>query len=181
MSTTSNEHYYFETALLKMETPIISTPKNLENMRLALLEAQKCVATPTAYCVGAILTTSSGAILATGYSRELPGNTHAEQCCLEKLAAQGVELPEDAALYTTMEPCSERLSGNAPCVDRIIAAGKIKTVYVGVREPDKFVKVNVGLQKLREAGVKYVRVTGLEEEILREAVRGHKGEDSKGE
>lgn len=159
-----------------METSIISNPKHLENMRLALLEAHKCVATPTAYCVGAILTTSSGAILSKGYSRELPGNTHAEQCCLEKLAAQGTELPEGAVLYTTMEPCSERLSGNTPCVDRIIATGgKIKTVYVGVREPDRFVKVNVGLQKLREAGVEYICVTGLEEEILREAVRGHGG------
>lgn len=80
-------------------------------------------------------------------------------------------------LYTTMEPCSERLSGNTPCVDRIIATrGKIKTIYVGVREPDRFVKVNVGLQKLREAGVEYICVTGLEEEILREAVRGHGSE-----
>lgn len=77
-------------------------------------------------------------------------------------------------LYTTMEPCSERLSGNLPCVDRIIATeGKIKTVYVGAKEPDIFVKVNVGLQKLRDAGIEYILVTGLEEEILREAARGH--------
>ncbi|KAL0640050.1 DRAP deaminase [Maublancomyces gigas] len=161
-----------------METSIILAPKHLENMHLALLEAQKCVATPTAYCVGAILTTCSGEILSTGYSRELPGNTHAEQCCLEKLAAQGTELPEDAVLYTTMEPCSKRLSGNSPCVDRIIATGgKIKTVYVGVREPDRFVKDNVGLKKLMEAGVEYICVTGLEEEILKEAIRGHGSED----
>lgn len=161
-----------------METPTVSAPEHLENMRLALLEARKCVATPTAYCVGAVLTISSGAILSTGYSRELPGNTHAEQCCLEKLSAHGIEVPEGAVLYTTMEPCSERLSGNLPCVDRIIAlGGKIRTVYVGVKEPERFVKVNVGLQKLREAGVEYICVKGLEEEILREAVRGHDGGD----
>lgn len=152
--------------------------KHLKYMHLALLEAHKCIATPTAYCVGAILTTCSGEILSTGYSRELPGNTHAEQCCFEKLAAQGTELPEDAVLYTTMEPCSERLSGNLPCVDRIIATGgKIKTVYVGVREPDRFIKDNVGLGKLMEAGVEYICVPGLEEEILKEAIRGHDGED----
>lgn len=77
-------------------------------------------------------------------------------------------------LYTTMEPCSERLSGNLPCVDRILATGgRIKTVYVGVQEPERFIKDNVGRRKLGEAGVRYVVVEGLKEEILEEAVRGH--------
>jgi pyrimidine deaminase RibD-like protein len=106
-------------------------------MNLALTEAKKCAPTSTAFCVGAILTTASGDIISTGYSREHPGNTHAEQVCLDKL--QG-SVPEGAVLYTTMEPCSERLSGNKPCTNRILENGNIRTVYVGVVETGTFVE-----------------------------------------
>ncbi|EXJ93740.1 hypothetical protein A1O1_02133 [Capronia coronata CBS 617.96] len=72
-------------------------------------------------------------ILSTGYTLELPGNTHAEQNALAKLAArhnlpesQVGECPEflepgvQVVLYTTLEPCAKRLSGNLPCVERIL-------------------------------------------------------------
>jgi pyrimidine deaminase RibD-like protein len=68
---------------------------DLDYMKLAILEANKCTPVETAFNVGAILISSSGEILSTGfnppritqgYSRELPGNTHAEQCCLLKLS-----------------------------------------------------------------------------------------------
>ncbi|KAL7271670.1 DRAP deaminase [Rhizina undulata] len=150
------------------------TLPHLSNLRHALTLARTCPPTTTAFSVGALLLSPSGTLLSTGYSRELPGNTHAEQCALAKLASP---LPSDAILYTTMEPCSERLSGNLPCVDRIISAGNIKTVYVGVKEPDTFVKDNVGRRKLREAGIAYVYVPGLEEEILEAAFKGHGGEE----
>ena len=72
-----------------------------------------------------------------------------------------------------MEPCSHRLSGNVPCVDRIIQAGKIGTVVVGVAEPDTFVAENTGRKKLRDAGIEVLHVGGLETEILKIATAGH--------
>ncbi|PWN54060.1 PAP2-domain-containing protein [Violaceomyces palustris] len=111
-----------------------------EMMKVALLEADKSIPLKTAFCVGCVITLADVAstngrpvILSTGYSRELEGNTHAEQCALEKLEGLLMRIEGDGQgddqeeveelalnLYTTMEPCYERLSGNLPCVDRIL-------------------------------------------------------------
>jgi pyrimidine deaminase RibD-like protein len=120
-------------------------------------------------------------VVTTGYSRELPGNTHAEECCLLKLAALGVntglrdndfESDDNEGksrkkwiMYSTMEPCSTRLSGNRSCSDRLIASG-IRQVYVGVREPDHFVKSVVGVENMVEKGIEVIHIPGLEEECL---------------
>ncbi|KAI1847589.1 hypothetical protein JX265_000840 [Neoarthrinium moseri] len=152
-------------------------------LKYALSLATQSPPKPTNYRVGAVLLdVATNEILSTGYTLELPGNTHAEQCCFEKLASKhSIDagqlsdiLPVEVALYTTMEPCSFRLSGNLPCVDRILnIGGKIKTVYVGVQEPEKFVSDNSGKAKLEKAGVKFVHVGGLEERILEVATAGH--------
>lgn len=126
--------------------------------------------------------TDTNKILAHGYTLELEGNTHAEQCCLIKLSqAHRVSedslaqvLPQNLALYTTVEPCSKRLSGNLPCAERILRlAGTIKTVYVGVMEPKKFVADNTGREALEMAGIQFVHVGGLEDDILTVAKAGH--------
>ena len=67
-------------------------------------------------------------------------------------------------VYTTMEPCSVRLSGGAPCADALIAA-KVPRCFIGVGEPDDFV-VCVGAQKLKDAGVEVIWLKGLENECL---------------
>ncbi|KAM9911087.1 hypothetical protein OXX69_003853 [Metschnikowia pulcherrima] len=142
-------------------------------MELALEKAKKCGETQTQFNVGAVLVLD-GEILETGHSRELPGNTHAEQCALEKYFARtgSKDVPEGTELYTTMEPCSYRLSGNLPCVERVLASN-IKTCFVGIVEPDTFVKENTGKKKLAEAGVEYIHIPGYEDECLRVAKLGH--------
>ncbi|EFX02841.1 cytidine and deoxycytidylate deaminase [Grosmannia clavigera kw1407] len=158
-------------------------------MRHALSLAEKSPPRPSNFRVGAVLVdAASGRILADGFTLELHGNTHAEQCCFMKLAAQhGVAeedlsalpltaLPAQLALYTTMEPCSLRLSGNDPCVARVLRlAGHQRsvTVYVGVTEPDKFVAQNTGRSTLEAAGIHVVHVPGLETAILDVATAGH--------
>jgi pyrimidine deaminase RibD-like protein len=159
-------------------------------MRMALDEAKKCMATPTAFCVGCVITSSfshSPMVISTGYSRELAGNTHAEANALTKLQAlpshelaesmgldnhaKLVDILAEADVYTTMEPCSVRTSGLAPCSDALIAA-KIKRCFIGVAEPADFV-VCEGAQKLKDAGIDVVWLSGLEQECLQEARRGH--------
>lgn len=139
-------------------------------MELAIAEAAKCPPTTTAYSVGAVLVGGGGkaGVISTGYSRELPGNTHAEQNAIAKLGT----VPENTLLFSTMEPCSLRLSGNLPCVDRVLQAG-IQTVFVGVSEPDTFVKRNVCKEKFKQAGIFYIFMGNYEEEILRLARKGH--------
>lgn len=154
-----------------------------EYMRYALTLAQLSHPKPTNYRVGALLVDAdTNTILTTGYTLECEGNTHAEQSCFTKLAQQhdipeeqlGNFLPGNTVLYTTVEPCFKRLSGNAPCVQRILGYGNaIKTVYVGVKEPEKFVGENTGRKQLEDAGIKVVLVEGMEREILEVATAGH--------
>lgn len=156
-------------------------------MRLALLEAQKSPPLSTNFSVGAVLFDPINAqILSTGYTLELTGNTHAEQNALTKYAAGhgvpeeqvGDVLPEGTVLYTTMEPCVERKSGNRSCVERVLntqrrGKGGIVKIYSGVREPEIFVGENRGRKRLEEEGIECVFVEGFEEEILKVATRGH--------
>ncbi|TGJ81897.1 hypothetical protein E0Z10_g6875 [Xylaria hypoxylon] len=165
-------------------TPEIMADDHEDYMRLALSLATKSPPKPTNYRVGAVMVdTATNEVLATGYTLELPGNTHAEQCCIEKLAQKytvtvthlSEALPNAVALYTTVEPCSQRLSGNMPCVDRILEVGKrIKTVYVGVQEPETFVTGNSSRRKLEDAGIEVLLVSGFERDILEVATAGHK-------
>lgn len=157
----------------------MSLPDDDQFLRLALNEAKNCTPTPTAYCVGCIIVHPiTRQVLATGFSRELSGNTHAEENALRKLLSQSSQSSTELTgldMYATMEPCSERLSGNKSCTDRILeAGGLIRRVILGVREPDKFVKC-VGVEKLEEHGIVVVRNEDeeLERACLDVAKRGH--------
>jgi pyrimidine deaminase RibD-like protein len=152
-------------------------------MEYALEQARLSPPKPTNYRVGALLVDADkNAIIATGYTLELPGNTHAEQCCFMKVAQKhnlpeeriGDVLPNTTVLYTTMEPCNQRLSGNTTCVERILGLnGAIKVVYVGVKEPEIFVGENAGRKRLEDAGVGVRLVEGLEKRVLEVATAGH--------
>ncbi|ETV85358.1 hypothetical protein H257_03115 [Aphanomyces astaci] len=128
-------------------------------MRLAIAQAHLSPPTESAYCVGCVIV-KDGEVISTGYSRELPGNTHAEQCALVKLDMQA----SGTELYTTMEPCSVRLSGNKPCVESCIAAN-VSRIVIGVMEPTKFVQCN-GVRLLREKNIQVDLLVGLEAECL---------------
>lgn len=166
--------------------------------------ADKCVPNQTAFCVGCVISPSTATssndeadVLATGYSRELPGNTHAEECALAKLTSASLRQTE-LDLYTSMEPCSVRASGNAPCVQRILqwneeaaehGGARICRVFMGVKEPEDFVLCK-GVEELRAAGVEVYTVTPpsgakgtrelkhgwLEREALRLAKKSHEDE-----
>ena len=141
---------------------------DVSRMKEALVLASSCVRVETAYNVGALLVGSSGEVLATGFSREIEGNTHAEEVCLMKMMKKGEEgsdvdgssfltrrsdLLRGATLYSTMEPCSKRLSGKKPCCELLAESG-IARVVIAVREPSTFVQKCEGADRLEFAGIK---------------------------
>jgi pyrimidine deaminase RibD-like protein len=223
MSTVNTAH------LLSSSTPSSSdsnTSAHWNYLQQCLSLARKSPPKPSNFRVGAMLVlrpdvptvTRDDIVISTGYTLELPGNTHAEQCCLSKFATahsvtedcigdilaaeyqnkqeereEEKEKKEEKELdgsmrkrkllmYTTMEPCGKRLSGNTPCVQRIIqtrksqAMGMVKgidKVYFGVKEPGTFIAESQGCRLLSVAGIEWEHVPGLEEEILRVATAGH--------
>ncbi|KDQ10337.1 hypothetical protein BOTBODRAFT_115867 [Botryobasidium botryosum FD-172 SS1] len=139
-------------------------------------------------------------VLSTGFSRELAGNTHAEANALAKARALSPDelsalvgkwkwrpsvnnddsdrlrltiddMLRSADVYTTMEPCSVRTSGLAPCARALIEAG-VRRCFIGVGEPADFVNCE-GAMQLKEAGIEVIWVEGLEKECLEVARRGH--------
>ncbi|KAJ5781042.1 hypothetical protein N7457_006202 [Penicillium paradoxum] len=160
-------------------------------MELALIQAQKSPPAGNKFCVGAVLVDAeNGKVLSTGYSLEYPrdykgdpGTTHAEQCCFIKIADQHnipeeqihEVLPANTALYTTMEPCNDRLSGNMTCVTRILRLqGAIKTVYVGIKEPGTFIAENDGQARLEANGVQVVYpVEHWRDRVTKVSMAGH--------
>lgn len=158
---------------------------------------------PTNFRVGAILlsrqdddtTGSQDRILSTGYTMELAGNTHAEQCCFANFASVHkvsedqvaevfpVEPGRKLIMYVTMEPCGKRLSGNMPCVQRITRTRNggregVQKVFFGVKEPGTFVGQSEGCQMLSAAGIEWEHVPGLEREILTVATAGHENPEA---
>jgi pyrimidine deaminase RibD-like protein len=173
--------------------PSIAAGDHEGYMEYALEQARQSPPAPTKFCVGAVLVDADkNEILSTGWSLELPdnnpadpGKTHAEQCCFIKVAqkhnlpeARLCEvLPQNTILYTTMEPCNKRLSGNKPCVDRILGLKDcIKTVYIGIKEPENFIDQSVlavGRKRLQDAGVKVIFLEGMEDRIMKVSLAGH--------
>lgn len=161
---------------------------HVDYMHKALDLARKSPPRSTNYRVGALLIDADkNTVISMGYTLECEGNTHAEQCCFIKLGKfYGVPeellenvMPENTLLYTTLEPCSRRLSGTLSCVDRILRLqNKIKAVYVGMLEPSTFVEENSGRGKLESAGIQVIFVSGLEREISDVATAGHRSQEA---
>jgi diaminohydroxyphosphoribosylaminopyrimidine deaminase / 5-amino-6-(5-phosphoribosylamino)uracil reductase len=115
-------------------------------MRAALAEAKKGIGrtnpNPT---VGAVLVLD-GKVVARGHHRGL-GLPHAEVECLR---AYRKEIPRDATLYVTLEPCST--AGRTPaCIDALIAAD-VKNVVVGAIDVNPN-HAGRGITLLREAAI----------------------------
>jgi len=148
-------------------------------MRRAISIAEMCAPAPSAYCVGAMLVPAPIAGVerspVTGYSRERPGNTHAEEVALAKASEHGwtsVDLAA-ATLFTTMEPCGLRLSGKTSCADRVLACG-VRRVVIAIAEPPYFVAKCDGAARLAAAGVevRWVEEAEIKRRALEVATRG---------
>lgn len=134
-------------------------------MRLAIQEGRKaipvCGDNPPVGCV----LVRDAAVVSKGHTNS-PGKPHAEAMAIGQLD----ELSGDVVAFVTLEPCS--FNGRTPsCAQAIIDSG-IKTVYVGILDPDPR-NNGQGIDKLRTAGID-VHVGILEKAITAE-LKGYLG------
>ncbi len=156
-------------------------------MKHCLQLTLSCPVSPTAFCVGSTLFVPAlsplfqtlrphfhtfppgtgdpaGLILGDGYSRQIPGNTHAEANALANFRSRYAELAShnlipietvlrEAECYATMEPCSVRTSGGPSCALELVRA-KVRAVYLVSHSLSSLrIERKVLIQKLVHQGV----------------------------
>ena len=122
---------------------------DLRFLKQAVDEGRKCTPSATSYCVGAVVVTADGRIFA-GHTHETSPTHHAEQEAIAKALAAGAAL-RGAAMYSSMEPCSQRASEPESCTQLLLKYGFAHAVFA-LYEPGCFVCCR-GELTLREAGV----------------------------
>jgi pyrimidine deaminase RibD-like protein len=132
---------------------------DLRWLREAIELSRRCPPSETAFSVGAVLVSDAGQVIATGYSRELDPNDHAEEVALAR-AADDPRLAR-ATLYSSLEPCLSRASRPRSCTELILAAG-IPRVVIAWLEPPLFTSGG-GATRLRSAGVTVDEIPWLAE------------------
>lgn len=120
--------------------------------------SRRCPPSASAYSVGAVLVSSHGAVLSTGYSRERDPYEHAEEAALARVDPADPRLAW-ATLYSSLEPCRFRASRPVPCAEMIIGAG-LRRVVVAWLEPPVLAPGR-GAELLRERGVTVLEVPEL--------------------
>ena len=141
-----------------------TTAEDLGYLAQAVAAGRLCTPSATSYCVGAVVVLTDGRTF-TGHTHETSPTHHAEQEAIRKALDAGADL-RGAAIYSSMEPCSQRSSEPESCTQLILRHGFARVVFA-LYEPDRFVCCR-GAQTLREAGVD-VRVYSSLAEGVREA------------
>lgn len=119
------------------------------NLKRAVELGRMCTPSERAYCVGAVVATSSGKIF-EGYTHRSSETSHAEEEAISAALDAGADL-HGAVMYSSMEPCSVRKSRPVSCSRHIIDSG-FSRVFFAMYEPSLFVECN-GTHLLREAGI----------------------------
>ena len=137
-------------------------------LRQAIELSRRCPPSASAFSVGAVLVSGTGAVIATGYSRELDPKDHAEEVALAKAGGSGWSSPRAATaagtqagptLYSSLEPCLHRASRPLSCAELIIQAG-VGRVVIAWLEPPLFTEGG-GADALRRAGVAVIEIPSL--------------------
>jgi len=132
---------------------------SLEAWLLAAIDlSRRCPKSERSFAVGAIIVDGADRLLATGYSLERGPGWHAEEVALASAAEQHLDL-RGCTLFSSLEPCSVRLSGKRPCVEHILAAGIARVVFA-LTEPPLFVRCQ-GRAVLEANGVEVIQLPDL--------------------
>ncbi len=131
---------------------------DLRWLSAAIELSRRCPPSDSAYAVGAIVVDGAGRQVAAGYSREHDPADHAEEVALAGLPAGAVDLSR-ATMYTSLEPCSVRVSRARTCTELILAAG-LRRVVFALREPPILADCR-GAEMLASAGVEVIEMEAL--------------------
>jgi pyrimidine deaminase RibD-like protein len=142
--------------------------RDTELLRQAVELADLSPQNAASFSVGALIASQDGHVLATGYTREFGENWHAEEVAIEKARQSGISLA-GRVLYSSLEPCGQRLSGRTCCAKHIIDAGISRVIYC-LGEPPIFVHPR-GRQLLEEAGVTVESDERFADAVLRNNVQ----------
>lgn len=128
-------------------------------MRFAMEEGRKaipiCGDNPPVGCV----IVREGTVIARGHTNA-PGEPHAEAMALSQIGKAN----KDEVMFVTLEPCS--FDGRTPSCARAIVDSGIKSVYVGMLDPDAR-NNGKGIKMLENSGID-VHIGTLEVEIAEE-------------
>src|SRR5947208_13992291 len=130
--------------------------------------SRRCPKSDRSFAVGAVVVDSDDRLLTTGYSLELGPGWHAEEVALHKAAEAGLDL-RGCTLFSSLEPCSVRLSGKRPCTEHLLAAG-IRRVVFALAEPPFFVRCE-GRAVLEAGGVEVAHLPEFGEAVR--AINAH--------
>src|SRR5947209_13531180 len=124
-------------------------------LSMAIDLSRRCPKSDRSFAVGAVVVDAEDRLLTTGYSLELGPGWHAEEVALCKAAEAGLDL-RGGTLFSSLEPCSVRLSGKRPCAEHLLAAG-IRRVVFALAEPPIFVHCE-GRAVLEAGGVQVIHL-----------------------
>lgn len=133
--------------------------KHIDYMKMAVNLSNLCSISYNAYSVGAVIIDTHNNILSTGYSREC-NKMHAEEVAFYKLQNYHIQY----AIYTSMIPCSNRLSNSISCLELCIKYN-IKIIYYGFIEPYVFTK-NKTKDIIDNIGIDLVYIRDFYKEVL---------------
>lgn len=135
-----------------------ATPADRHWLAEAIRLSRCCPPSGSAFSVGALVVSSDGTALATGYSRQHSPHDHAEEVALAALDPGDPRLAT-ATLYSSLEPCRFRASRPRPCAELVIESG-LRRVVIAWLEPPVFAPGG-GANLLRDAGRTVVEVPSL--------------------
>ena len=135
---------------------------DLDFMRKAIEVSREAPASPNCFRVGAVLVNDKRQLLSTGFTLEFGQGWHAEASAIKKAQDASFEV-RGATIYSSLEPCSIRKSGNKDCAALLIEKG-IAQVFYAMTEPPLFVNCQ-GESKLKAAGIQVEKVKELEEAV----------------
>jgi pyrimidine deaminase RibD-like protein len=119
-------------------------------MRMAVDLGKKSISEgdPTKPYVGAVVV-KDGDVVGSGYRGMAKPGHHAEFGVLQSISDP--KLLEDAVVFSTLEPCSQRGHPKIPCAHRLVAA-KVSEVYIGILDTNPVI-YREGWKILNDAGI----------------------------
>jgi pyrimidine deaminase RibD-like protein len=121
----------------------------------AVALSRLCVPSPSAFCVGAVVVSPVGYVIAAAYSRQADPHDHAEEAALGRAVSAGADLA-GATVYSSLEPCLRRVSRPVSCAELIVRGGVRRVVYAW-REPPTF-QPGGGAAWLEDQGVAVIEL-----------------------